>query len=59
MSIYYNKYQDFISGELVLAPLYGQAGDNGLSIAAIANGDYKVYQTYNNSDADIDSYGGQ
>ena len=38
MSIYYNKYQDFISGELVLAPLYGQAGDNGLSIAAIANG---------------------
>lgn len=58
MSIYYNKYQDFISGELVLAPLYGQAGDNGLSIAAIANGDYKVYQTYNNSDADIDSYGG-
>ena len=58
MRIYYNKYQDFISGELVLAPLYGQAGDNGLSIAAIANGDYKVYQTYNNSDADIDSYGG-
>lgn len=27
-------------------------------LPAIANGDYKVYQTYNNSDADIDSYGG-
>ena len=57
MSVYYNKYQDFISGEVVIAPLYGEVGDNGLSIAAIANGDYKVYQTYNNSEADINSYG--
>ncbi|RXJ52730.1 TonB-dependent receptor [Gelidibacter gilvus] len=58
MSVYYNKYQDFISGEVVVAPLYGTAGDNALSIAAIANGDYKVYQTYTNSRADVNSYGG-
>ncbi|HNQ26797.1 MAG TPA: TonB-dependent receptor [Aquaticitalea sp.] len=58
MSVYYNKYKDFISGEVVIAPLYGTVGDNSLSIAAIANGDYKVYQTYTNSDADINSYGG-
>lgn len=57
MSVYYNKYQDFISGEVVIAPLYGTVGDNGLSIAAVANGDYKVYQTYNNSEADVNSYG--
>ena len=58
MSVYYNKYKDFISGEVVLAPLYGTVGDNGLSVAAIANGDYKAYQTYTNSEADVNSYGG-
>ncbi|HUH29469.1 TonB-dependent receptor [Gelidibacter sp.] len=58
MSVYYNKYQDFISGEVVVAPFYGTAGDNALSIAAIANGDYQVYQTYTNSKADVNSYGG-
>jgi len=58
MSVYYNKYQDFISGEVVVAPLYGTAGDNGLSIAAIANGDFQAYQTYTNSKADVNSYGG-
>src|SRR5690606_25775735 len=58
MSVYYNKYRDFISGEVVVAPFYGTAGDGGLSIAAIANGDYQVYQTYTNSKADVNSYGG-
>ncbi len=58
MSVYYNKYKDFISGEVVLAPLYGTVGDNGLSVAAIANGDFKTYQTYTNSEADVNSYGG-
>ncbi|TJY38119.1 TonB-dependent receptor [Pontimicrobium aquaticum] len=57
LSIYYNKYQDFISGENVVAPLYGTVGDNSLSIAALANGDYVGYQTYTNSEADVDSYG--
>ena len=58
MSVYYNKYQDFISGEVVLAPLYGTVGDGSLSVAAIANGDFKTYQTYTNSEADVNSYGG-
>lgn len=62
LSVYYNKYKDFISGENVIAPLYGStnpdAPDHGLAIAAIANGDYNVYQTYTNSEADVDSYGG-
>ena len=57
LSVYYNKYQDFISGENVVAPLYGTVGDNSLSIAALANGDYVGYQTYTNSPADVDSYG--
>jgi len=57
LSVYYNKYEDFISGENVIAPLYGVVGDNSLSLAAIANGDYKIYQTYTNSPADVNSYG--
>lgn len=57
-SVYYNKYKDFISNEYVIAPLYGTVGDNSLSVAALANDDYQVYQTYTNSDADVKSYGG-
>ncbi|WP_053976849.1 TonB-dependent receptor [Mangrovimonas xylaniphaga] len=57
-SVYYNKYKDFISSENVIAPLYGEVGDNTLSVAAIANGDYNVYQAYTNSEADVNSYGG-
>ncbi|MCI4642130.1 MAG: TonB-dependent receptor [Flavobacteriaceae bacterium] len=58
MSAYYNQYQDFISGENVIAPFYGQVGDNSLSIAAISLGDYQVYQAYTNSEVDVNSYGG-
>ncbi|MFL0353328.1 TonB-dependent receptor domain-containing protein [Xanthomarina sp. GH4-25] len=58
LSVYYNKYKDFISNENVVAPYYGTVGDNSLSLAALANEDYQVYQTYTNSDADVNSYGG-
>jgi outer membrane receptor protein involved in Fe transport len=58
LSIYYNKYQDFLANGQVVSPLYGQAGDNTLSVAALANGDRVTYQTYTNSDADVNSYGG-
>lgn len=58
LSVYYNKYQDFISTEYVVAPLYGIVGDNGASLFALANGDYQVYQTYTNSDVSVNSFGG-
>ena len=58
MSVYYNKYQDFISGEVVSAPFYGTAGTNDISVDAISNRDFRDYQTYNNSEADVNSYGG-
>lgn len=57
MSAYYNQYSDFISGENVIAPFYGTVGDQ-LSVAAIAAGDYQVYQAYTNSPVDVNSYGG-
>lgn len=57
LSAYYNQFKDFISNKTVLTPLYGQAGDNGLSLLALQNGDYQAYQTYTNSVADINSYG--
>lgn len=56
-STYYNKYEDFISQEVVVSPLYGTAGDGGLSVAALANGDVQAYSAYTNSDADVKSYG--
>ncbi|WP_452220012.1 TonB-dependent receptor [Lacinutrix salivirga] len=57
-STYYNKYQDFISQEVVISPYYGTVGDpNGLAIAAVANGDFQAYSAYTNSEADVNSYG--
>lgn len=56
-SAYYNQYQDFIANESVIAPLYGSVGDNSLSILAIANGDFVTYQTYTNSETDVNSWG--
>jgi outer membrane receptor protein involved in Fe transport len=56
-SAYYNSYEDFISQKVVGAPLYGNVGDGGLSVAAIANGDFTVYSAYTNSQADVNSYG--
>ena len=55
-STYYNKYQDFISQEVVIAPYYGSVTD-GSAIAAIANSDFQAYSTYTNSKADVNSYG--
>jgi outer membrane receptor protein involved in Fe transport len=57
LSGYYNTYDNFISNTNVLVPLYGQAGDNGLSLLALQNGDVEVYQNYTNSPADVESYG--
>ncbi|WP_417875358.1 TonB-dependent receptor [Winogradskyella sediminis] len=55
-STYYNKYKDFISSEVVIAPLYGSVADAS-GVAAIANSDYTTYSAYTNSDVDVNSYG--
>ncbi len=57
LSGYYNRYKNFISNTTVLVPFYGTAGDNALSLLALQNGDFQPYQTYTNSEADIESYG--
>jgi len=57
LSGYYNQYTDFLSVSRVLVPLYGEAGDNTLSLLALRNGDTKLYQAYTNSQANIESYG--
>ena len=56
-NIYRNSYENFISTEAVISPYYGQVGDNGLSILAIANGDFETYSAYTNSDAMVESWG--
>ncbi len=55
---YYNRYNNFISQTQTLVPLYGEAGDGGLSLLALQNGDFEVYQVYTNSQEEITSYGG-
>lgn len=63
-SAYYNQYQDFLANETVISPFYGDVnltqtlpGGTPLAVAAIANNDYQVYQTYTNSDEEVNSYG--
>ena len=66
LSGYYNSYKDFISNETVIAPFYGDVQltqnipgtETPLAIVALGSGDFQVYQTYTNSDADVNSYGG-
>ena len=57
LNAYYNIYKDFISNETVLVPLYGEVGDNQKSLLALQNGDFKAFQTYTNSPADVKSFG--
>tara|TARA_R110002050_G_scaffold110892_1_gene223550 strand:+ start:39973 stop:42693 length:2721 start_codon:yes stop_codon:yes gene_type:complete len=66
LSVYYNKYTDFISQQTVLAPYYGTVDPNNngelddtetSAFSALANGDYQAYSTYTNSPADVNSYG--
>ena len=57
ISGYYNSFKDFISNETVIVPLYGEVGDNSLSLLALQQGDYKAFQTYTNSDVEVKSYG--
>jgi iron complex outermembrane receptor protein len=63
-SAYHSTYNDFLSTEVVIAPLYGNVSDGtppGLplpvSALAIANGDFNAYSAYTNSRAVIKSYG--
>ncbi len=58
LSGYYNSYSNFIANVTTVVPFYGQAGDGGLSLLALQNGDFQAYQTYTNSSVDINSYGG-
>ncbi len=56
-STYYNIYDNFIANETVIVPLYGTVGDNSLSLLALSQGDFRPYQTYTNSTADVESFG--
>ena len=57
ISAYHNSYTNFNAAETKVVPLYGTAGDNQLSLLALQNGDYKVYQAYSNTEVPINSYG--
>ncbi len=61
-SAYYNEYKDFIGVKTVIVPFYGDVGNfnpttPSASAVALSQGDYKPFQVYTNSPADITSYG--
>ena len=56
-AVYKNDFQDFINTQIVLSPLYGEVGDGGLSILAMANQDFETWSSYTNSPAEISSWG--
>ena len=65
LSAYYNQYENFIGNKTVLVPMYGNADFSDIhpvvqqpnALIALSNGDYKPFQVYTNSAADISSYG--
>ncbi len=68
LSFYYNQYDDFISNENVVVPLYGLIGSSAasnvpgvtegqLALLAVQNEDTAIFSAYTNSVADISSYG--
>jgi len=66
-SAYYNKYEDFIGNKTVLVPLYGETDFSDFipqampappALIALSLGEFKPFQVYTNSTADVASYGG-
>lgn len=65
LNSYYNVYKGFIGPKTVVVPLYGKADLSDINPAvkqpnaliALSNGDYKAFQVYTNTDANIKSYG--
>ncbi|MGL2962839.1 TonB-dependent receptor [Flavobacterium sp. RSB2_4_14] len=60
---YYNIYNDFLNQSRVATPYYGMVGTDftdpavATSVAALVNGDRRIYQVYNNSKAQVTSFG--
>ena len=61
---YYNIYNDFLNQSRVITPYYGDVNTfdpanlaTYAPVAAISNGDRRVYQVYNNSKAEVTSLG--
>ena len=56
-AVYRNDFQDFISTQIVASPLYGEVGDGGLSVLAMANQDFETWSAYTNSPVEVSSWG--
>ncbi len=54
---YYNTYEGFIANKTVATPITGSTADI-TGVVDIATGNFKVFQLYTNSLADVNSYGG-
>jgi iron complex outermembrane recepter protein len=63
VNAYYNIYDDFLNQSRVATPYYGTVGtdfsdpETLKSVAALVNGDRRIYQVYNNAKAQVTSFG--
>lgn len=64
ISAYYNIYNDFLNQSRVITPYYGDVNTFDATnlatyapVAALSNGDRRVYQVYNNSQTEVTSFG--
>ncbi|WP_293875290.1 TonB-dependent receptor [Flavobacterium sp.] len=58
ISGYYNIYNDFLNQSRVVTPYYGNVvSDPANAIAALVNGDRRIYQVYDNSKSKVTSLG--
>jgi iron complex outermembrane recepter protein len=63
VNAYYNIYDDFLNQSRVVTPYYGTVGTDLTdpevvnSVTALALGDRRVYQVYNNSKTQVTSFG--
>lgn len=64
INAYYNIYNDFLNQSRVITPYYGDVNTFDAAnlatyapVAALSNGDRRVYQVYNNSQTEVTSFG--
>tara|TARA_R110002049_G_scaffold37208_1_gene117544 strand:+ start:110192 stop:113002 length:2811 start_codon:yes stop_codon:yes gene_type:complete len=56
LNTYFNMYNDFLAEKIVATPVTGSVNDMS-GVGAVATGNVKLFNTYTNSSAEVNSYG--
>ena len=57
LNAYYSAYDNFGSQKFVVTPKTGSVADN-TGVAAVATGNYQIFNVFSNSNGDVNAYGG-